>query len=185
MTFQVPFDCISVDPVKLGDFLNTISFAMHINNVHEYLLGDNLYPFFFKKGVPYLYQGGTLFIPEKIGRGIMPRRGKLDVQGILHHVIQTRSDLAGKLVEELGVPLAEIARQLGVSTSAISQLFRRRGKSQSTLSIPSLKTWIILLLPSGGFIQPIFDPLDQEFFVFIPYLFQFLLPDILKQYPLY
>ena len=38
----------------------------------------------------------------------------------------TRSDLALKLVRERGLPLAEIARQLGVSTSAISQILRRR-----------------------------------------------------------
>jgi hypothetical protein len=37
-----------------------------------------------------------------------------------------RSDLAWKLAREWGIPLAEIARQLGVSTSAISQILRRR-----------------------------------------------------------
>jgi len=40
-----------------------------------------------------------------------------------------RSDLAWKLVREGGFSLAEIARQLGVSTSAISQILRRRLKS--------------------------------------------------------
>ena len=37
-----------------------------------------------------------------------------------------RSDLALNLARERGLPLAEIARQLGVSTSAISQILRRR-----------------------------------------------------------
>jgi REP element-mobilizing transposase RayT len=37
-----------------------------------------------------------------------------------------RSDIARKLAGEWGIPLAEIARQLGVSTSAISQILRRR-----------------------------------------------------------
>ena len=37
-----------------------------------------------------------------------------------------RSDFAWKLAREWGIPLAEIARQLGVSTSAISQILRRR-----------------------------------------------------------
>ncbi len=40
-----------------------------------------------------------------------------------------RSDLAWKLVREWGFSLAEIARQLGVSTSAISQILRRRLKT--------------------------------------------------------
>jgi len=39
-----------------------------------------------------------------------------------------RSDLAWKLAREWGIPLAEIARQLGVSTSAISQILLRRSK---------------------------------------------------------
>jgi REP element-mobilizing transposase RayT len=37
-----------------------------------------------------------------------------------------RSDLAWKLARDWGIPLAEIARQLGVSTSAISQILLRR-----------------------------------------------------------
>ena len=40
-----------------------------------------------------------------------------------------RSDLAWKLAREWGFSLAEIARQLGVSTSAISQISRRRLKT--------------------------------------------------------
>ena len=40
-----------------------------------------------------------------------------------------RSDLAGKLARDWGIPLAEIARQLGVSTSAISQILLRRSKT--------------------------------------------------------
>jgi REP element-mobilizing transposase RayT len=39
-----------------------------------------------------------------------------------------RSDLAWKLAKERGLPLAEIARHLGVSTSAISQILFRRSK---------------------------------------------------------
>jgi hypothetical protein len=41
-------------------------------------------------------------------------------------ISRVRSDLAWRLVQELGVPLAEIARQMGVSTSAISQILHRR-----------------------------------------------------------
>ena len=39
---------------------------------------------------------------------------------------EIRSDLALKLARERGRTLAEIARQLGVSTSAISHILRRR-----------------------------------------------------------
>ena len=41
-------------------------------------------------------------------------------------ISKVRSDLAWRLVQELGIPLAEIARQTGVSTSAISQILHRR-----------------------------------------------------------
>ncbi len=39
---------------------------------------------------------------------------------------KVRRHLALKMVEELGIPLAEIARQLGVSTFAVSQILRRK-----------------------------------------------------------
>jgi putative transposase len=41
------------------------------------------------------------------------------------HIARVRSSLAVKLVEELGISLAETARQLGVSTSAISKIMRK------------------------------------------------------------
>ncbi len=44
-------------------------------------------------------------------------------------ISEIRSALAVKLAREWGLPLAEIARQLGVSTSAISQILRRRLKT--------------------------------------------------------
>lgn len=47
-------------------------------------------------------------------------------------ISEIRSELALKLAWEWGLPLAEIARQLGVSTSAISQILRRRRNTQST-----------------------------------------------------
>ncbi|MBW2221415.1 MAG: transposase [Deltaproteobacteria bacterium] len=39
---------------------------------------------------------------------------------------QVRADIAYQLINELGIPLAEIARQLGVSTSAITKSLQRR-----------------------------------------------------------
>jgi len=45
---------------------------------------------------------------------------------------EIRSDLVFELARERGLPLAEIARQLGVSTSAISQILRRRQNAQLT-----------------------------------------------------
>ncbi|MEE8185534.1 MAG: hypothetical protein V3T96_03945 [Thermodesulfobacteriota bacterium] len=77
----------------------------------------------------------------------MPRQARLDVHGTLHHVIirgiekrqievsikelqsgsrrqsivKSRKRIARQLVEDYVISLAETARQLGVSTSAISK----------------------------------------------------------------
>ena len=48
---------------------------------------------------------------------------------------QVRAEIAGKLVEDYGLTLAEVARQVGISTSGVSKLFSR---SMSTYSITSL-----------------------------------------------
>ncbi len=50
------------------------------------------------------------------------RRGKIP---------KIRSDLAYQLIMEYGLTLAEIGRQLGVSTSAVSKILKRRGKTLS------------------------------------------------------
>ena len=47
-------------------------------------------------------------------------------------VSRVRADLAHTLMNELGIPSAEIARQLGVSTSAIVKRLQRGGKNNST-----------------------------------------------------
>ncbi len=47
-------------------------------------------------------------------------------------VSRVRADLAHTLSNELGIPSAEIARQLGVSTSAIGKVLQQREKSNST-----------------------------------------------------
>ena len=39
---------------------------------------------------------------------------------------QTRSELVCKLIENFGVPCAEIARQVGISTSGVSKILSRR-----------------------------------------------------------
>ena len=50
------------------------------------------------------------------------RRGKIP---------KIRSDLAYQLITEYGMTLAETGRQLGVSTSAISKILKRRGEGLS------------------------------------------------------
>ena len=52
----------------------------------------------------------------------------------LRHVAQARKRIIRKLVEELGVSLAETARQLGVSTSAISKTLTRATQNKSQQS---------------------------------------------------
>jgi REP element-mobilizing transposase RayT len=47
-------------------------------------------------------------------------------------VSRLRVELAHRLLQEFGLPLAEIARQLGVSTSAISKMFTRSRHANST-----------------------------------------------------
>ncbi|MEA1991108.1 MAG: hypothetical protein U9N58_02795 [Thermodesulfobacteriota bacterium] len=43
-------------------------------------------------------------------------------------ISQVRLQIAYQLVEDYGIPLAEVARQLGVSMSAISKAITRRTK---------------------------------------------------------
>ena len=57
---------------------------------------------------------------------------ELRLGGRRRAVSRVRADLAHILMSELGIPSAEIARHLGVSTSAIVKLLQRGGKSNST-----------------------------------------------------
>ena len=59
-------------------------------------------------------------------------RKELRLGGRRRVVSRVRADLAHILMNELGIPSAEIARQLGVSTSAIVKLLQRGGKNNST-----------------------------------------------------
>jgi len=43
-------------------------------------------------------------------------------------ISQVRLQIAYQLVQDYGIPLAEVARQLGVSTSAISKAITRKTK---------------------------------------------------------
>jgi putative transposase len=49
-------------------------------------------------------------------------------------IARVRSQVALKLVQELGIPLAEIARQLGGSTSAVCQILCSKQVNESTVS---------------------------------------------------
>jgi predicted transcriptional regulator len=45
---------------------------------------------------------------------------------------RVRAQLALQLVEEYGLPLAEVGRQVGVSTSAVCRIMSKKRKSKST-----------------------------------------------------
>jgi REP element-mobilizing transposase RayT len=47
-------------------------------------------------------------------------------------VSRLRGNLACQLIDDLGIPLAEIARELGVSTSAVAKIIQRRKINKST-----------------------------------------------------
>ncbi|MEA1991878.1 MAG: transposase [Thermodesulfobacteriota bacterium] len=47
-------------------------------------------------------------------------------------ISQVRAQIVGQLVENFGIPLAEVGRQVGVSTSAISKSLSRRDRQKST-----------------------------------------------------
>ena len=66
----------------------------------------------------------------------MPRQARLDRPGTLHHVILRGIERGAIVTDEtdrahlctrLGLSMAEVARRLGVTTSAISRAVRRPG----------------------------------------------------------
>jgi predicted HTH domain antitoxin len=57
-------------------------------------------------------------------------RQELSLGGRSGRFSEVRTELAWLLVYQLGVSLAETARQIGVSTSAISQALKRREESR-------------------------------------------------------
>ena len=59
-------------------------------------------------------------------KGINPK--ELRMGGRRSCISQVRLQIAYQLVQDYGIPLAEVARQLGVSTSAISKAITRRTK---------------------------------------------------------
>jgi putative transposase len=78
---------------------------------------------------------------------------------------QVRSEIAEELVGGLRMPLAEVARALGVSTSAISKLLRRKHqppldaiqlsqhRSPSTFQEPHL---ILIMFEEGGLVNALY-----------------------------
>lgn len=49
-----------------------------------------------------------------------------------HRISKVRSRIGWQLINDLGIPLAEVARQLGVSTSGISKILQRKECSQES-----------------------------------------------------
>ena len=54
---------------------------------------------------------------------------KLRMGSRRRRISQVRAQIVHQLVENFGIPLAEVARQVGVSTSAISKAFNRTIKN--------------------------------------------------------
>lgn len=57
---------------------------------------------------------------------------ELRMGSIRRNVSRVRAKLACQLIDDLGIPLAEIARELGVSTSAVAKIIQRRKTKHST-----------------------------------------------------
>ena len=57
---------------------------------------------------------------------------ELRMGSIRRSVSKVRANIACQLIDELGIPLAEIARELGVSTSAVAKIIQRRKTEHST-----------------------------------------------------
>jgi DNA invertase Pin-like site-specific DNA recombinase len=65
-------------------------------------------------------------IREKMAKGAIGAVGFREQMGSRRwEISRVRSEVAQQLVRELGVSLAEVARLLGVSTSAISKILQR------------------------------------------------------------
>ena len=65
------------------------------------------------------------------------RKGKIEIEELRMgsrrgEIPRVRSEIVEQLVKEIGMSLAEVARWVGVSTSAISKILQRRTKSNST-----------------------------------------------------
>ena len=73
-------------------------------------------------------------LEKKFGGSDMPRQARLGAAGTLHHIILRGIEKIQLFDDDLDreLPLTEIARKLGVSTSAISHILRRKLETQST-----------------------------------------------------
>ncbi len=65
------------------------------------------------------------------------RRGKIEFEELRMgsrrgEIPRVRSEIVQQLVKEIGMSLADVARWVGVSTSAVSKILQRRIKSNST-----------------------------------------------------
>jgi REP element-mobilizing transposase RayT len=65
------------------------------------------------------------------------QKGKIEIEELRMgsrrgEIPRVRSEIVEQLVKEIGMSLAEVARWVGVSTSAISKILQRRTKSNST-----------------------------------------------------
>ena len=86
--------------------------------------------------IKYQYSGNTQRkLAGKLIREVSEKEGinlkEMQLGSRRGRIPRMRSDLAYRLITEYGMTLAETGRQLGVSTSAISKILKRRGDSLS------------------------------------------------------
>jgi putative transposase len=86
--------------------------------------------------IKYQYSGNTQRkLAVKLIREVSEKEGinlkEMQLGSRRGRIPRMRSDLAYRLITEYGMTLAETGRQLGVSTSAISKILKRRGDSLS------------------------------------------------------
>jgi hypothetical protein len=90
----------------------------------ETVLRESEEPLRYKLSLLERGKGVEAILKEKCQKGKI-ELGELRMGSRRGEIPRVRSEIAQQLIKELGMPLAEVARLLGVSTSAISKIMQR------------------------------------------------------------